>query len=337
VPKDSRLAAASTVHIAGESTGVVGALSAKGLKSALARLDIATVTTSPGPAAVTVEPAGCCTVAATVVAATVVAATVVAAVAASAVSVTCEIATLAVGAASVTGDSSTVLLDAAVSDSVRAVVGCVGPVDTWGGWAGLLDGGAALDRLLVRGVVESGGVAVSLESVDSSGVLVSEVCLPSEPPLVAESSGEVAFGELVFGDADAGRDVVPDDSFDEPADVDDVDVAPPLEPVDVDEFVDDESDPDVPDGSADAIPCPVATAAPIPRATASPPIRPTYIPAATPIYIPWMLQGRGHVGRIAGVRVTPVNSTVTWPDGSRHPTRCTSGYRGTLGAPGHIR
>jgi hypothetical protein len=42
--------------------------------------------------------------------------------------------------------------------------------------------------------------------------------------------------------------------------------------------VDDDSDPDVVDGSADATPCPKKTAAPIPRAAASPPIRPTYTP-----------------------------------------------------------
>ena len=50
--------------------------------------------------------------------------------------------------------------------------------------------------------------------------------------------------------------------------------------------VDDDSDPDVVDGSADATPCPTKTAAPIPRATANPPIRPTYAPAPIPMYLP---------------------------------------------------
>ena len=45
--------------------------------------------------------------------------------------------------------------------------------------------------------------------------------------------------------------------------------------LDVEEFVDDDADPDVLDGSADATPRPTKTAAPIPRAAASPPIRPS--------------------------------------------------------------
>jgi hypothetical protein len=49
--------------------------------------------------------------------------------------------------------------------------------------------------------------------------------------------------------------------------------------LDVEEFVDDDADPDVLDGSADATPCPTKTAAPIPRAAASPPIRPPVRPS----------------------------------------------------------
>jgi hypothetical protein len=56
--------------------------------------------------------------------------------------------------------------------------------------------------------------------------------------------------------------------------------------LDVEEFVDDDADPDVLDGSADATPCPTKTAAPIPRAAASPPIRPPYAPAPMPMYLP---------------------------------------------------
>ena len=56
--------------------------------------------------------------------------------------------------------------------------------------------------------------------------------------------------------------------------------------LDVEEFVDDDADPDVLDGSADTTPCPTKTAAPIPRAAASPPIRPTYAPAPMPMYLP---------------------------------------------------
>jgi hypothetical protein len=116
----------------------------------------------------------------------------------------------------------------------------------------------SLDRLFFRLVVEAGVLSSALESADASGVSASGVCL---------LSGSWS-GEVVLEDSD--------DSADEPVDVDDVEAAPSLEPLDDEELVDDESDPS--DGSADATPCPVKTAAPIPRATASPPTRPTHTP-----------------------------------------------------------
>ena len=60
VPK-SRRAAASNAHSAGESTGVVGVVSASGLNSAFATVDIATVTGSPRSGSVAVGAAGCST------------------------------------------------------------------------------------------------------------------------------------------------------------------------------------------------------------------------------------------------------------------------------------
>ena len=56
--------------------------------------------------------------------------------------------------------------------------------------------------------------------------------------------------------------------------------------VEIEEFVDDDSDPDALDGSADATPSPMKTAAPIPRAAASAPMRPTYAPAPMPMCLP---------------------------------------------------
>jgi hypothetical protein len=48
VAKDSRRAAASIVHVIGDSTGAVGELPANGFKKALTTVDIAVVTTSTG-------------------------------------------------------------------------------------------------------------------------------------------------------------------------------------------------------------------------------------------------------------------------------------------------
>jgi hypothetical protein len=169
------------------------------------------------------------------------------------------------------------------------VVGRAVSVDTSGRSTRRVDGvvslDVSLDRLFFRLVVEAGGVSsLVLESVDVSGVSASEVCL-----LSGASSDEVDAEE-------------PDVSVGEPVDVDvdDVEAAPSLEPLDDEELVedeelvDDESDPS--DGSADATPCPVNTAAPIPRATASPPTRPTQTPEPMHIYLPWTLRLRRHLG-----------------------------------------
>jgi hypothetical protein len=125
------------------------------------------------------------------------------------------------------------------------------------------------------GRVVVAGVLSELESFDASEVSASALFLGS-----GASSGEVV-SSLASLDVD---EAVDDES--DPSDV-------PLVSLDVDEAVDDESDPS--DVSADATPVPVTIAAPIPRATASPPIRPTYAPAPMPIYLPWRLRRYRHL------------------------------------------
>jgi hypothetical protein len=108
------------------------------------------------------------------------------------------------------------------------------------------------------------------------------------------SSSFLVAAEPVVPDSCAPPDGTPDLGFgrvDDPSPG--VDRGEPLAPLDCDDFVDPDSDPDPSEGTADATPWPVTTAAPIPKTTARPPTRPTCPPAPMAIYIQGIHRVRG--------------------------------------------
>ena len=259
--KVSLLAAASTVHVDGGSTGVVGVFPAKGLTIEPITVVIAAATRSIGFCGATaVDTTGRGFVGLLTSGALVIEGTDGA-----------DTADVCAAIAAARGAPS-VVMDAAVLGTADET-GAVLPSDSATRGTTLLEGTASLDLLPGLGnvgageVVSPGWATVPPGTVASGDVFgVTEAV---DPPVEPDGPAGVD---------DADMDVVP------ALDADDFDVGEP----DIDELVDDELvadgwDPDDPDGSPDATADPETTAAPIPNAAASPPIRPTYPAAPIPI------------------------------------------------------